>query len=109
MKKLLGFFGIKTEKELMGKTIKVSFYHSLDEVNYNFFFTVFSFTLDKNQLSFPPIPFGQGGYNLQISILWNGYHISLNHMENNEQEGYYTNCPDSKSTVLRRGKVELLN
>jgi hypothetical protein len=110
MKKILSFLGVNKPEKLMGKSIKISFFHSGDNVFYNFFFTVVSFSLDKKELAFPPILFTQGLREIQVSIFSdNDFHITIT--KNNaqqSQEAYFYSGTKIKSDGISKGKVQLI-
>ena len=110
MKKILSFLGVNKPEQLMGKSIKISFFHSGDDVFYNFLFTVASYSLDKNELAFPPILFAQGLRKIQLSIFSdNNFHITItNNNAKQSQEAYFYSGIKIKSDGISKGKVQLI-
>ena len=84
-----------------------------DEIPYSLFFVITSFTSDKGQLSFPPVTFGQGGRQVQVSVFSDGgYHISITRTGDTKlkQESYFYKGDNKeiKSIMLYRGTIQLI-
>ena len=112
---LLAMLGLQKPNELCGKCLEVTFTQNDTEddksdgnlIEQTLFFFVISFTLEDGQLSFPPVPLGQGNEFVQVSIFGKDrYHIAISNKQGN-QIGYYFSNSEFKSVGVIRGKISI--
>jgi hypothetical protein len=112
LQRILGFLGVKEAKDLIGKTMKVSFYSSMEDCIFEQYFLINTFNIQKKHtyIEFPYINTDNNNYT-QVSVFDNKeFHIvHRTYVKNGETSkgniGYYYSTKKYKNEKLERGSI----
>lgn len=110
----LAFLGVKTLKELLGKTMRVSYlewdeYPGGNSMYGECYFLIHTVTKESSEINFPPVAIGQGGQSIQVSIFGpNDFHIALRDESTKSQAGYFHSTRKDFIDCMTKGDIEIL-
>lgn len=116
-KKIFSFLGIASEDDLMDKTLKVSFIESDESDDHDLqgslvptsiFFKITSFTLTDSELFFPPLPYHQGGQNVQVTVSSRDSYQIYTSLRDGSPHGCYEHKIKHTRAFLFKGKIQLI-